>query len=50
MASRGATTRRAGHIISMLLGGRVLYAGKSIATTHGHVGTEGLNDVHFDAF
>ena len=36
--------------ISMLLGGRVVYAGKDIHTAHARARDQGLNDGHFDRF
>ncbi|HEU5400459.1 MAG TPA: group 1 truncated hemoglobin [Terriglobales bacterium] len=36
--------------VSMILGGRVVYTGKDIATAHEHVRIQGLTNKHFDAF
>jgi hemoglobin len=36
--------------ISMLLGGRIVYTGKDIASAHAHARKLGLNDGHFDRF
>jgi hemoglobin len=36
--------------ISMLLGGRIVYAGKDIHAAHAHAREQGLNDGHFDRF
>ncbi len=36
--------------ISMLLGGRVVYAGKDIHAAHAPAREQGLNDGHFDRF
>jgi hemoglobin len=36
--------------ISMLLGGRIVYAGKDIAVAHARVREQGLNEGHFDSF
>jgi hemoglobin len=36
--------------ISMLLGGRTVYAGKDITTAHAGAREQGLNDAHFDMF
>jgi hypothetical protein len=41
---------RVGLIISMLLGGRIVYTGKDIAAAHAHAREQGLNDGHFDRF
>ena len=36
--------------ISMLLGGKVVYTGKDIASAHARAREQGLNDGHFDRF
>jgi truncated hemoglobin YjbI len=36
--------------ISMLLGGRIVYTGKDIASAHAYARKLGLNDGHFDRF
>ena len=36
--------------ISMLLGGRISYAGNEITTAHAGARERGLNDTHFDMF
>ena len=36
--------------ISMLLGGRIVYTGKDIASAHLNARKQGLNDGHFDRF
>jgi truncated hemoglobin YjbI len=36
--------------ISMLLGGRIVYTGKDIASAHANARKQGLNDGHFDRF
>lgn len=36
--------------ISMLLGGRIVYAGKDIHAAHAQAREQGLNDGHFDRF
>lgn len=36
--------------ISMLLGGRIVYTGKDIASAHAHARKQGLSDAHFDRF
>jgi hemoglobin len=41
---------RQGMFISMLLGGRTVYAGKDITTAHAGAREQGLNDAHFDMF
>ena len=37
-------------LISMLLGGRVVYTGKDLPTAHAGAREKGLNDSHFDSF
>jgi hemoglobin len=36
--------------VSMLLGGRIVYTGKDIASAHTHAREQGLNDAQFDRF